>query len=473
MSFLIGFSPYETLLRSNDEDTVKAVFQKLFELLVNGYTIPRSKRDVFRALVKRQISSRSEKVRRWAYHCACYCSPPTDDVCNSIIAELQKEKKIENILWGLTALSLKYEDQESLKQCVGKRHDEFVSTISENYLLDALVLFGNVTELNINIILDKNNTADLATLTKIYGYPSLVDDRFPEVTQDVIRTLERHNDPYLREYSFWAQALTASKGNYSALPDDPNDDVQKHLATLQLQNSDEDFICAVLKTTAIRPEKVSIPIKTGIMRGLSAVSYNSKYVPFVTSWFARETTEAIVIMLLDYIISNCKFDRDDGTYFDAIKDSLEDSILSPYIISKIEQNKKYGLVLKTIGDQKQLDFIKKGEQVMETMHIEISGTGHNVALAADNSVATATNVGVAHKAELDQLIQEIKASAKAELTEEQLITVNQRLNDILDIISQDQPKKTILDVLLDSLKGISDSIKFTSAVTKLVEFFKK
>ena len=58
MSFLIGFSPYETLLRSNDEDTVKAVFQKLFELLVNGYTIPRSKRDVFRALVKRQISSR-------------------------------------------------------------------------------------------------------------------------------------------------------------------------------------------------------------------------------------------------------------------------------------------------------------------------------------------------------------------------------------------------------------------------------
>lgn len=466
MSYNIFYEQYVPLLMSGDEDTIKNALQEIFELLVAGKRIVRSKKGAFTQIVEIHVNSKSQKVRKWAYHCACFYY--NESVWKSIETQLKTERNKENVIWALTALSVNYDDIFTLKQCVGQRHEEFTETISKNYLIDALVLFGGVVKINPETILLTNNSADLAALTKIYAYRGLVEDKYSNVTESIIREMEKNDDPYVREYAYWSQILGGTKGNFLDTPDDLDDGVRKWQIALQIQNGDEDFIVSALKPLALCPQKISLDIKNGMLRGLNKVSYSSKYVPYINGWFEREMDNSVVFLLIDYLIANCYMNREDGTYFDAVKDSLSDQSLVKHVVSKIENNSQYKLSLIKHGESYTLDFIFKEGTTMQS--INVTGSGNSVAIANNNSTATVTSSSEKIN-ELEKLIQEVQNHAVEGLSEDERQRVDEGLSFIESEGKADTPRKTIIKGVLDGLKAIKGTVQFASAVAALIKFF--
>lgn len=465
MSYNIYYEQYASLLMSDNDDVVKNTFQNIFEMLATGKRMPRSKGNVFTQIVGKHVNSKSQKVRKWAYHCACFYND--ESVFESIKKQLNTESDKENVIWALTALSVFYDDIDKLKQCVGRRHDEFIETISENYLTDALVLFGGVVKINPETILLTNNSADLAALTKIYAYRGLVYNNYPNVTEKIIREMEKHADPYVREYAYWSQILGGSTGNFLNASADSVDNVRKFQIALQIQNGDEDFVVSALKPPSVCPQKISQEIKSGMLRGLNKIDYNSKYVPYINSWFERETDDSIVFMLIDYIIANCHMNQNDGTYFDAVNDSLNDQLLVIYVVNKIKNNPQYKLKVVKDGERYILDFVKTEGVIMN--NINISGDGNSIALANKHSSANATSSYI-ETSDLTNLIQEVRDRSSG-LSDEDVKKVQEGLSFIESEAKEDNPKMTIIKTILDGLKTIKGTVQFASAVTALIEFF--
>lgn len=470
MSYSITYEQYAPLLKpDNSEDVVKNAFQEIFESLVVGRRMARSKRKAFIQDVGTHVNSKSSKVRKWAYHCACFYQDEL--VLKLIQTQLAKEKSVENIIWALTALSVKYDNIVELKQCVGQRHDEFAETISENYLIDALILFGGVVEINPHTILSTSNSADLAALTKIYAYNELVRDKYPDVTVSIIQELEKSDDPYVREYAYWSQALRGTKGDFLTIPDDADIGVRKWQIAIQIQNGDEDFVVSSLKPLGLCPEKIPQDIKIGIIRGLNMIAYSEKYVPCINSWFERETNDSVVILLIDLIVANCYMNKNDGTYFDVVKDSLEDRMLAIHIVKKIEDNPQYKLCVSKRGEKYTLDFKKEEGITVLDQGIHVEGTGNSVAVANDNSTATVISRHQ-ENCELDELIKAVQNQARECLSEEDKKTVDEGLSFIESEAKSGSPRKTIVKGILDSFKAIKGTVQFASAVAALIEFFK-
>lgn len=466
MSYNIFYEQYAPLFELNNEAVIKNTFQEIFELLVSGKRMVRSKRGVFTQIVKKHVNSKSQKIRKWAYHCACFYQD--ESVCQSIIEQLKTEYNKENIIWALTALSVNYDDNIKLKQCVGRRHDEFVETISANYLTDALVLFGGMVSINPNTILLTNNSADLAALTKIYAYKELVYDKYPNVTESIIKELTKNDDSYVREYAYWSEVLGGVKDKILDESEDLDVGVRKWQIAAQIIKGDVDFIASALKPLALCPQKIYYDIKIGILRGLNKVSYNRKYIPYINSWFERETDNAIIFSLIDYLLENCYINRDDGTYFDAIKDSLNDQLLDQYIINKIKDNDQYKLSVVRDGESYTLDFNTQEECIMQP--INVSGSGNTVAVANDHSSAIVTST-YGENNEFVRLIQEIQVQAKIGLSEEDQKKVTEGISFVESEVKAENPRKTIIKGILDSLKVIKGTVQFASAVAALVKFF--
>lgn len=472
MSFTIFYEQYAPLLMSGNDNIIKNTFQEIFELLVVGKRMARSKRDIFTQIVATHVNSNSQKVRKWAYHCACFYQ--NEVVCQSIKQQLKSEQNIENIIWALTALSVTYDDNIKLRRCVGKRHDEFMETISPNYLTDALVLFGGVIRINPRTILLTNNSTDLAALTKIYAYRGLVSDKYPNVTESIIRELELHDDPYVREYTYWSQVLRGSTENFLCVPDDLDIGVRKWQIALQIRSGDEDFIVSALKPLALCPQTLHLDIKVGILRGLSEVSYNSKFVPYINSWFEREPDYTVVFLLIDYIMINCYANRNDGTYFDVIKDSLNDLLLVNYIINKIENAPEYKLKIIRYGEQYTLDFNIPEEKTMQSFIFgsgNVVGSGNNFAIAGDHSSATVGSPS-SEINELARLISEVQCQTSG-LSDEDKKTVDEALSFVESEAQEKKPRKTIIKNILVGLKAIKGTVQFASAVAALANFFER
>ena len=468
MSYSIFYEEYALQFESNDENIIKNAFQTIFELLVAGKSMMRSKRDIFTHIVGTHVCSKSQKVRKWAYHCACFYQDMS--VCQLIKTQLETESNIENIIWALTALSVTYDDIVKLRQCVGQRHEEFIETISPSYLTDALVLFGGVVKINPKTILSTNNSADLAALTKIYAYRDLVRDKYPTVTESIIKELEKHDDPYVREYAYWSQVLGGVERNYLNSPNDPNVEVRKWQIGLQIKNKDEDFVVSALKPLALCPQQIPFEIKSGILRGLNEIPYNIKYVQYINSWFERETDDSIVLLLIDYIIANCYINQEDGTYFDVLKDSLDSPPLAKHIVNKIKSNSQYELNVIKKGTRYTLDLKQKEIRVMEKS-INVIGSGNSLAISNDHSSATVTS-SYQEVNGLEKLIQNVENEAKDGLSAEDRQKVDEILTFIREETKQDTPKTQIIKVVLNSLKAIKGTTQFIAAVAALIDFFK-
>lgn len=468
MSYVIPYEQYIPLLETENENTVKDTFQQLFELLVSGRRIPRSYNNFFKSKIEHHINSKSQKVRKWAYHCACFYY--NDSIHSLILKQLMIEKNCENIIWALTALSIVYDNEEELKKCSGKRHEEFMEIISKNYLNDALYLFGGVIIINPNTILLTNNSADLAALSKIYAYKNLVKDKYSAITEPVIQEIKQSDDPYVREYAYWALTLNYANSKFQYSKDDPNDDVRKWQISLQIKTGDEDFIISSLKPVASCPQKVTLNIKEGIIRGLSEINYNSNFVPYVGSWFNGEEDEPILFKLIDYIIDNCFKNKNDGTYFDILKDSLNDSLLCDYIVKKIKNSSKYNLTISKIDEIPIINFEKM--EGVNMQNINISGSGHNVAVATDNSSAIINQFSNDDDLLLE-LIQEVRKQTTNDFSKEEKEKILDALSFIESEAKSKTPKKTIIKTLLDGIKTIKGTVQFGAALANLINFFDK
>lgn len=468
MSYSVFFEQYENLFLTDEENTVKNAFQEIFELLVQGKRFARTKRARFTQVISKHVLSSSKKVRKWAYHCACFYT--NDSINNSIILQLKTETETENIIWALTALSVTFDTKDKLRQCVGNRDGEFEALISPNYLTDALILFGRVIDINPHSILLTNNSADLAALTKIYAYNSLVKDKYPNVTIDIIREMELNESAYVREYAYWAQVLGGKKGDYLNAKDDIDVGVQKWQIALQIESGDSDFVASALKPLAQCPEKIAYDLKTGILRGLNKVAYNIKYVSSINAWFERELENSILFLLLDYIIINCFDNKDDGTYYDVLKDSLEDINLSAYIIKRIEQNSQYKLQVLSINDHFDLDFKVDDKKGDYNMIVNVKGDNNNVSTATDHSTSVINYLSNDNYSDLLNLIEAVRMQTSG-LSEEEKQCVDESLDFIQSEAKSEKPKKTIIQSVLSGLKAIKGSIEFTAAVTALITFF--
>lgn len=470
----ITYDQFIPLLRSQNENTVKNALQEIFESLVKGNRIERTKVSLIKQDIRRLVNSTSKKVRKWAYHCAVLYHD--DIICESIKANLMTEQTRDNIIWALMALSATYDDEYKLRQCAGKRHDEFMERISNQYIRDALVLFGGVVSINPKTILLTNNSADLEALTQIYAYDGLVHGRYPEVTESVIREIQTHDDSRVREYAYWAQVLRNVKSQIDCTQEDLEPGVRKWQIALQIENGGQDFVVSALKPLSMCPNRISLDIKSGVIRGLNNIPYAINYVPYIGSWFTFETEETIVFQLLDYFIVNCSSNKDDGTFFYAIKDSLTDEALSKYIIDKIESDAKYGLEIIRKGEKFVLDYISKGDHVMQNFNVSGSGnvlttgSGNTIAAANDHSSATVT-APASEVNELAKLIEEVRAQAKAELSKEDQEKVEGALSAIEEEVKSEHPKKSFIKMLLDGLGNIKNAVQFGAALTTLVQFF--
>lgn len=473
MSYLIPYEQYAPLLCSSDEDVIKKALQDIFEMLAVGKRIPKSKNNTFIQTINSNIKSKSQKVRKWAYHCACFYQDEL--TLSEMIKQLRTEENIENIIWALTALSVKeYNDVDKLRKCVGQRHDEFKEKVSDNYLNDALALFGSVASINPDRIMMANNSADLMMLSKLFAYSKLADNKYPKVTLAVIREQEQNDDPNVREYAYWAQTHTLPSDDYSNMPDDSDDGVRKWQIGLQIQTGDEDSILHILKQLEKNLYMVSLNVRIGILKGLSKKTYCSKYVPYINAWFACENDMAILYPLIDYIIENCSANREDGTFFEIIKDALHDdkidNRLVQHIISKIENNPQYELIINHLCGRIILDFRSEGENIMRVGNVtlDVSGSGNNVAIGSNNNQIVSLS---SQDEKIIQLLQEVLKQSESGLTDADKEKVTESVSCIEAEIRSGKPKKTVIKALLDGLNAIKGTAQFAAAVAALISFF--
>lgn len=473
MSFLISYDRFYPLLNSHDENTIKNALQDIFELLADGNAIERSSRNLFMNDIRRFVNSNSLKVRKWAYHCAGIFQD--EDICQRIIAGLAKETDRDNIMWALIGLSKTYDTELKLSQCVGKRHEEFLETISPQYLTDALVLFGGVVSINPKTVLLTNNMTDLEALTKIYAYDGLVHGLYPDITESVIQEIETHEVPRVREYAYWAQVLRRTRRTITDSKIDPDPGVQKWQVAQQIENGDEDFVVSALKPLARCPGTISLEVKSGVLRGLNNITYNENYVRYLCSWFSFEEIETIIIQLLNYFITNSVLNRKDGTFFDIIKDSLRDERLSGYIYRKICSDKNCGLEIAIENECFVLDYKDKGEKIVGNIQIGSgnvlnTGSENTFAVASNNSSAAVNTTGIESN-ELAKLIEEVRTQAKAELSAEEQEAVEGVLSTIEAETKSNQPRKPFIKTMLAGLGHIKGAVQFASALANLVKFF--
>lgn len=473
MSAQISYKHFAYLLHSQSENTVKNALQEIFELLVSGNYMEVPKIATFKHDIKENINSDSPKLRKWAYHCAAFYQD--DDMCQLIIRKLAQETNRDNIMWALIGLSRTYDTEQKLRKCVGRRHEEFYETISHQYLKDALILFGGVVDINPKTILLTNNGSDLEALTKIYAYDGLVHGLYPEVTESVIREIETHDNPRVREYAFWAQVLRGTKRKEGDIKEDTDPGVRKWQVAQQIESGTEDFIISVLKPLSWCPEKVSLDVKSGVLRGLNKIPYSEKYVSFLCRWFSYEITETVLIQLLNYFIKNAASNRKEGSFFDILESMLNYEPFSLYLYDKIRKDKCCGLKVEQRNDEYVLDYTFKGEQIMQNFqmgsgNVINTGSGNTFTVANDHSSVSINAAGTAAD-ELAMLIAEVRNQAKRELTEEDQQAVDETLSVIEEEANSPNPRKSFIKTALSSFEHIKNAVQFGAAVANLIKFF--
>lgn len=466
----------------DDENTVKATLQQVFEAHTREGFFPKSARLPFKRLLGKHLISPSKKVRKWAYHCACYYYD--EDIYQKIKIQLQKETEIENIMWALSALSVTYDNATSLQQCVGARHEEFLSTISENYLSDALCLFGGVVDINPQTILLTNNSADLAALAKIYGYPDIAREKYPTITESIMQEIKNHPDNYVREYAYWSLFLGGSSESHLLEPEDQTFAVRKFQIALQIQNGDRDFVISTLKPLKNRPSIIPRDIKNGILLGLKKGKYVSAYAPYIGGWFTAEEDHSICCLLLEYMIKHCYSNRDDGTYFDVLKDSLKGELLGKYVANSIQGNTNCNLTISRAGNEYLLDFTKKEHN---TMGVTVTGDGNTIVTGANSPIVSGSgntvvagngnsvNVNTppeANAKHLEAILTEIKKIAQTDLLEKDAEAAAEYVETISQEVNAEHPKKWTVHQMVEGLKTLKGTAEFFTAVMKLVDILK-
>lgn len=111
----------------------------------------------------------------------------------------------------------------------------------------------------------------------------------------------------------------------------------------EIEKGNVDFVVSALKPLAWCPQKVSMTVKNGILCGLNRIPYSIEYVGYIFRWFVFEECENVLFDLLDYFLEKYQKNKEEGTFFHALNDSMNDKILAEHIVKKVENSNKYGL----------------------------------------------------------------------------------------------------------------------------------
>jgi len=217
------------------------------------------------------------------------------------------------------------------------------------------------------------------------------------------------------------------------------------------------------------------------MRGINEIPYSEKYVASISSWFTIEEEESILLKIIDYAIINCSQNCKEDTFYELIKDALNDISLSQYIVSKIEQNPRYGLVIKKKKGKYILDLVRGEDRIMP--NVSVYGSGNQIALGGDNSAvgtgnstvaanhSTITSSGTVEN-EMSELINSIRKLVPTDVDESEHNKVEEGLNYVEIEAIKEKPNKAMIQIILDGLRVVKGTAQFAAAVTSLINFFK-
>ena len=151
----------------------------------------------------------SARIRKWVYHCACYCPEPK--VIKKCFQKIFSESKSDNILWCLSALSTTYTEDELKTKLPKQKIEEFRTNISPDIFDIASNLFSSfrsptLSQAKVEGIIQHGRATDKIFVTTVFGYPEIATRRRVSdiVTERTIESLTNDDDPSVREYAYWA-----------------------------------------------------------------------------------------------------------------------------------------------------------------------------------------------------------------------------------------------------------------------------
>ena len=170
------------------------------------------------------------------------------------------------------------------------------------------------------------------------------------------------------------------------------------------------------------------------------------------------------------MLANCYNNRDEGTFYDALRDALKGEKHRQYIQKRVIDNSHFKL--KVIGNTDTLDLLLEDREVLVMTNISVSGNNNSLAVAQDGSEATSTiNYNTMNESELNRIIEDIKKYSEESLSAEDQRKVKESIAFIEEEIKKSQPNKTVTQSVLSGLSAIKGSVQFAAAVTSLIKFF--
>lgn len=342
-----NFDRYHSMLVSKNEDFIKFALQELFEEYGKGYCLVGHQYRTLAKDLSKLVYSKSARIRKWVYHCACYCPEPK--VIQGCLQKINSECKSDNILWCLSALSTTF-TRENLEQKLSKQKvDEFRTNISPDIFEIASNLFSNfnsptLTQDKIGSIVKHQQSTDKVFLTTVFGYPEISTRRKISdiVTESTIESLTFDDNPIVREYAYWALTLGYGTHQKRLLGDkNESNDIKKWIYAndITVLNNQQRF--DIIGDILINASVQEIPIKVGILRGLEFVEYHGEYVNILISWLNHEIDPYIRRKLLErfvkYGVKNAIDENEKkGSYLTVLEDELNYGINSKELISNVQ-----------------------------------------------------------------------------------------------------------------------------------------
>ena len=372
-----NFDKYHSMINSGNEDFIKFALQDLFEQFGKGYVlIGSSYRKLSDDLSMLLSKTHTARIRKWVYHCACYCPEPK--VIKKCFQKLFSETKKDNILWCLSALSTIYTDEKLKSKLPRQKIEEFKETISPNIFDIASNLFSNfklpnLSQDKVESIIQHGQPIDKIFVTTVFGYTEIAIRRKVSdiVTEKVIESLTNDDDPSVREYAYWALYLGNGSHKKRLRGDHcESNDIKKWIYAndITVLNTQKkfDLIEEMLHYASVQ----EFPIKVGILRGLESVDYHREYVNILISWLNHERDPYIRTKILERFIKYCITNAIDenekkGSYITVLEDEINNgSNLSntASLVNSIE--KKSDIYLKKTNHYWEIDSTmlnKKGE----------------------------------------------------------------------------------------------------------------
>lgn len=477
---IINTNSYLRMLKSNDDNIIKEALQKLFEECASGKHIRKSDKDELLGILLKLLNSQSPKVRRWAYHCACFFN--NINIEKKIIKNLSFENNNENIIWALETLSSRYTGKEYIKLIKNLDKKNIIQQdITDNYLTISSSLFSKDNYFNntinqnfINNIYEKGNESEILWTTKLLGYPVLSNTRSLNqyINSSHIVPYISSNNKIIQEYALWSLYFQADTSHYFQNIKDniilPYSSLKWYYANAiksQMHYKNNDFIVSVLRKACLDYHNQA-NVKEGILKGLSYINYNSNFVEPILEWFYHEEDIQILRLILTRMVNfveednkenNCNY----GNYYEAVSDAFinykkKNKFIYNSIKDIIRNNKKTILFIRRDVKGNEFLDIKEGEKSMAEIIYNIGDINAPSNLGPNGQII----INEDKKSELLEILNQFKAENNFSELDTTVETV---------IKEVETPTKKSKEILTNFISTLPQIVTISTAVPKIYD----